>query len=233
MAKPLGSSLTADGNVARWFGHLMLETAEAAGIKVSETRTRVYAADLADLPAEQVIDAVRRIRKEGSGFFPSVAEIRRQIVATPDDQALLAWTAFERAAVSVGAYQSVDVEDTVAAAALVQVFGSWPEWCAQETGPELLTKRQQFFAAYREQRRRQRAAATRLGATLPAITDETPTRLLGLLEGNNRYVRSPAVFIGRITALGQVLSVRDQSALPEAQQRRALPPQEDSNGQED
>ena len=45
------SSLTPDGHVSEWFGRLMFETAEAAGIKVSEARVRIYAADLKDRDA--------------------------------------------------------------------------------------------------------------------------------------------------------------------------------------
>lgn len=194
----LGGSSTLDtkGNVREWFAKVVFETAEACGTKLTEVRVRVYAADLEDLPADQIVQAFKTCRREGSGFFPSIAEVRRQCVATPDDRALLAWNAMEQAASRVGAYQSVEFEDPVAAAALLQVFGSWPQWCQQETGPELLVKRQQFLAAYREIRR-QNAAGTE------------PVRLSGELEGAGNYKRLPGLAAGRITAGGGVQEITE------------------------
>lgn len=194
------STLDRKGNVVEWFATVVFETAEACGIKITEARVRIYAADLGDLTPEQVKQAFRVCRREGSGFFPSVAEVRRQVVATPDDRALLAWTAMEQAAAKVGAYQSIEFEDTVAAAALLQVFGSWPQWCQQETGPELLVKRQQFLAAYREIRRQQAAGTA-------------PVRLSGQLEGGGNYSRLPGLAAGRITAGGTVESITEGTAL--------------------
>jgi len=207
-APPRGSTLTASKDVSEWFGRLMLEAAEAAGAKVSEARIRIYAADLADLPPEQLVAAVRRVRREGSGFFPSVAEIRRQCEASPDDAALLAWTALEQAAATVGGYRSVELEDTVAAAALVQVFGSWPEWCAFERGPELLTRRQQFLAAYRSLRRQ----APRAEAA----------RLPGLSEGGGDYQPRAELTMGHVAADGSVSVVREAPALAPRREDRLL-----------
>lgn len=198
----LGGSSTLDtrNNVREWFAKVVFETAEACGIKITEARVRIYAADLGDLTAEQVTQAFRTCRREGSGFFPSIAELRRQVVATPDDRALLAWNAMEQAAAKVGAYQSVEFDDPVAAAALLQVFGSWSNWCQQETGPELLVKRQQFLAAYRDIRRQQ-AHGTE------------PVRLSGELEGAGNYKRLPGLAAGRITASGEVQQITEGKAL--------------------
>lgn len=189
------STVDSSGNVAEWFGHVIFETAEAYGLKLTESRVRIYAADLGEFEATQVIAAFRRHRKEGK-FFPTVAELRAQMVATPDDRALLAWNAMEQAAVRVGAYQSIEFEDPAAARALTMVFGSWPQWCQQETGPELLVKRQQFLAAYREVRRQEAAGAT-------------PIRLSGLLEAGGNYQRLPQLAVGRVTALGVVQNVTE------------------------
>lgn len=207
----LGGSSTLDkhGNVVEWFAKVIFETAEACGIKITEARVRVYAADLGDLERPQVEAAFRRCRRDGSGFFPSVAELRRQVVATPDDRALLAWNAMEQAAAKCGAYQSVEFEDPVAAAALLHVFGSWPQWCEQETGPDLLVKRQQFLAAYREMRRQ-------------APADAPPVRLSGLLESGGNYQRRPELAAGKVTADGAVLQVTEG----ETDTRRQLPPKE-------
>jgi len=222
------SSVDRDGNVSEWFGRIILEAAEACGAKLTEARIRIYAADLADLPAEQVIAAFRRVRREGSGFFPSVAEIRRQLMPTPDDEALLAWTSMETAAMKIGAYQSIEFEDTVAAAALLQVFGSWPNWCAQEPGPELALKRQQFLAAYRDLRRQAQ------DSTLVVVE---PARLRGLLEGGaGRYERRPNIAIGVVSARGEVRAAFEVAVgRLDGKAQRQLPPvtqEEEKHGEE-
>jgi len=203
------AALDTRGNVVPWFATVIFETAEACGTKLTEARVRVYAADLDDLPQEQVVRAFRTCRREGSGFFPSVAEVRRQCVATPDDRALLAWTSMEQAASKVGAYQSIVFADPVAAQALLQVFGSWPAWCGMEQGPELALKRQQFMAVYRDIRR-----------TGAAGTE--PVRLSGELEGAGNYKQLPGLAAGRITAGGTVEQVTEgkvaQRQLPAAKE---------------
>lgn len=191
---------TANGDVAPWFAAVMVETAEAAGIRLTETRIRIYALDLEDLPPDAIVAAFRRVRREGSGFFPSVAEIRRQVEGTPDDRALLAWTALERAVGLVGAYQSLDVADTAAAEALVTVFGTWPAFCAHEAGPELLVKRQAFLAAYRAARARER--------------DAGPRRLIGLHEASGSYRAMPALALGQMTADGRVVLCQERIRTP-------------------
>lgn len=200
------AALDSKGNVVAWFATAIFETAEAFGTKLTEARVRVYAADLDDLPQEQVVQALRTCRREGSGFFPSVAEVRRQCVATPDDRALLAWNAMEQAASKVGAYQSVEFGDPVAAMALLQVFGSWPAWCEMEQGPELALKRQQFMALYRDIRRHGTAGTA-------------PIRLHGQLEGAGNYKQLPGLAAGRITAGGAVEQVTEG-----AMAQRQLPP---------
>ena len=205
------SSTFEGGHVAEWFGRVVFETAEICGIKITEARVRGYAADLGDLEPAQIIEAFRKCRRDGSGFFPSVAELRRQVVATPDDRALLAWNAMEQAAAKVGAYQSIEFEDPAAARALVMVFGSWPSWCQQEMGPELLVKRQQFLAAYREVRRQEAAGAA-------------PIRLSGLLESGGNYQRLPQLAVGRVTAHGVVQNVTEAlQAKLEGTSTRQLP----------
>ena len=198
------SSLTPDGHVSEWFGRLMFETAEAAGVKVSEARVRIYAADLKDLPPEQVITAVRRARRDGSGFFPLIAEIFRQVGPSPDDQALLAWSYLCQAVSRVGVYASIEIEDACAAEALQHAAGSWSGFCELESGPGLMVIRQAFLAGYRDARRR-----------IPP--DALPVRLTGSLEGSGSYERVPAVWVGRLTASGQVVSERERPALPAGQ----------------
>lgn len=205
------STLDKQGNVREWFAKVIFETAEAYGIKLTEARIRLYAADLGDLEMAQVAAAFRRCRREGSGFFPSIAELRRHVTATPDDRALLAWSAMEQAAERVGAYQSIEFEDPAAARALTMVFGSWPSWCQHETGPELLVKRQQFLAAYREARRHEAAGAA-------------PIRLSGLLESAGNYQRLPQLACGRVTVDGVVQNITEALQVKlEGKSTRRLP----------
>lgn len=198
------STLAPDGHVAEWFGRIMLETAEATNTKLTEAKIRVYAHDLQEFTPPQLVAAMRRCRREGKGFFPAVAEVIREIEPSPDDRAMLAWTALEAAAAQIGAYQSIEIEDAAAAEALVAVFGSWASWCEMERGPDLLTKRQQFLAAYRDARRQ-----------MP--TSPAPVRCAGLLEASGRYERKPALAVGRITARGEVIAGQEAPELPAGQ----------------
>lgn len=166
-AKDDERSVTSAGHASEWFGRLALIAAEAAGVRVSEARIRVLAHDLAGYSRPQVERAFTMARREGSGFFPTPAELIRYIEGTADDRGLLAWEAFVRAAAEVGSYRNVDVDDAAAAYALTSVFGSWPEFCAHETGPDLLVKRQSFLAAYRQARRAGASGTTRLPGALP------------------------------------------------------------------
>jgi hypothetical protein len=131
-------------------------------------------------------------------------------VATPDDRALLAWNSMEQAAAKVGAYQSILFADASAAQALLHVFGSWPNWCQQEAGPELALKRQQFLAVYREIRRTGAAGSK-------------PVRLSGGLESAGNYKQLPGLAAGHITAGGDVEQVTEgaiaQRQLPAAKER--------------
>jgi len=202
MARTPNSSLTPEGNASRWFGKLIFETAEAYGIKdLTEARVRVYAMDLADLSEEQVTLAIRRLRREGSAFFPQISEIRKQVAPSPDDAAMLAWSSLQDAASSVGAYASLEVEDAHIATALLRVCGSWSGYCALE-GPALLAKKHEFLAAYRDARRTPVARAV-------------SARLPGLCEATGSGVRDQRVWVGRLLADGRVSVDRDRPALAE------------------
>ncbi len=184
-----GSALKADGDVADWFGALLFELAERHGIKLAEARVRIYAADLAEFEPAQVVAAARRASREGSGFFPHSAEIRKALVGSADDAALLAWNGLERAAEQVGSYRSLEIEDPVTAAALLATFGAWSAFCATPAGPALLVKRQEFLAAYRRAQRERPSGAQ-------------PVRCAGLLE----------VGLARLTAGGEIVHRRERPA---------------------
>lgn len=203
------SSLTPTGDAAPWFGALMLEAAEACGVKISEGRVRIYAHEFAREEPHRVVEAFRRARREGKGFFPSISEVLQQLGPSTDDAALLAWTGLERAAAQVGAYASLEIEDPCTAAALLATFGSWSAYCATEMGPDLLVKRQAFLAAFREARRRQPVGAQ-------------PLRVAGLLEAGGRDHRSPASWTARLTAGGDVVQERERPTLPGGEDVRRL-----------
>lgn len=133
------------------FKQAILALAEAYGTKPTETRVRVYRKALADLTTEQFTRACAAALRE-CRWFPTVAELRAHAESSGDDVGLLAWARLQDLASAVGAYGAVEL-DAPTGQALSDVFGSWPEFCAQEDGPQLATRRQEFLAAYRRARR--------------------------------------------------------------------------------
>ena len=157
---------------------------------LTEWQVRGYADSLSGFTIDQVKYACRRARDE-SRFFPSSAELRQFIEPSPDDAAMIAWTAFAQAASAVGCYASLETEDEYAGLALLQVFGSWSQYCAVPN-TELHAKRAEFIAAYRSVRR------------LPG--QSRPLRLQGEIEASGAPC-SPTYF-GIITKHGQVTDHR-------------------------
>lgn len=197
-----------DGDRDAAFANLMVMLGEAyPSIRLREGTVRVYDAALRDLPIGALRSAVSRAVQE-SQFFPTVALIRSLAVGTADDAALLAWSALERAAQKVGAWQSLVVEDHRAAQALLDTFGSWPAFCATVEGPALALKRQEFLAAFRQ--------AGRTRAMLPA------TRLAGQCEVSGRYVHAGPCWAGLVTSAWGVHAAKEYQ-LPAAPERHRLP----------
>lgn len=191
-----------DGAATKWFAAAMATLAEALGARVTEAQIRVHAKLLSDVPQEALKLAFNRAANElQDGFFPSVGRIRSFLGPTGDDQALISWSALCRATELVGSYASVDVEDVPAGEALLQVFGSWPAFCATDDGPALAIKRQEFLAAYRDARRRQ--PQHRVGAwfRMPGLLAPPPPEL------------AANVFTGRVAIGGAVESARDSPRL--------------------
>lgn len=193
-------SYVVDGAVTPEFAALMVALAEAyPSARLRESTVRMYAQQLADLSLDQVKAAMAAAIRD-SEFFPTVAFIRKQVLGSADDAALVAWSAFANAAISAGAYSSVEIEDGCAAEALVVVFGSWAEFCETPDGPQLALKRQEFLAAYRTARR----------------SPQAPRRLPGLCEATGRYpsgLLAPHVWTATITATGSVLARREQKRI--------------------
>lgn len=190
-----------EGSAAsKWFADLMRSAADVVGVKITDARIRGYAKLLNDLPPQALPAAFETAVRHGSGFFPTIPEIRRAFEGTLEDAALLAWAALMRGAAEAGAYATVSMDDGYAASALETVFGSWPAFCALEDGPAATQRRQEFLAAYRAARRTRQA-----GRTLP-----------GLCEAGGRYAPDRS-WSARLTAAGRVL------ALPSVSPRPALP----------
>lgn len=155
--------------VAPEFAGVMLYLGTAYRQQLTAERIAIYADALGDLDIETLMRAAKIAVKECQ-FFPTPAELRKHAVGGLDDRALVAWSALGRAASRVGGYQSVEIDDPCAADALVLVFGSWPEFCQTEDGPELAMKRQEFMAAYRRAVREAPAGHR----VLPGLTDGDP-----------------------------------------------------------
>lgn len=192
-------SYVTDGAVTREFAQLMVALAEATNTKLTEGRVRVYAQDLSDIPWDQLTLACGQAMR-ATQFFPSIAEIRRQLGPSGDDAALIAWTALTQAVSLAGAYSSVEVEDGCAAEALEVVFGSWAGFCEIGDGPALAQKRQEYLAAYRNARRR----------------SPPSRRLAGLCEVSGSYAAgalAPRVWVAAILASGRVVPHRDRPRL--------------------
>ena len=188
------------GNVSQEFAELMLLLAESCGASLSETRIRTYALLLHDVPIGELRQAVYRCARERDQKylpadselrFPTTAELRAYIVPCETDAALIAWAAFLQAAGRIGAYASLAVEDQAAVAALMTVYTSWPEFCAQ-AGENAATgaKRAEFLAAYRAARRQDRL--------------DVPTRLPGLCEATGVLAVGARVWLGQVTARGEI-----------------------------
>jgi hypothetical protein len=143
-----------DGAVDETLAKALGRLAEALGTTITENRIRMYAKLLDDVPWPDLAVAIGRVASERpSGFFPSVGEIRRFLVASVDDAALMAWSSLDRAADVVGAYTPLRIDDGATAAALERTFGSWGAFCELSEGPEKAMKRQEFLAHYRNVRR--------------------------------------------------------------------------------
>lgn len=175
------------------FERLIIGLCEAYGHKPTAARIALYERALSDLTVAELKGACLRAVRE-SKFFPTIAELRSHVEPGTDDAALLAWTALQQAQATVGAYSSLVVEDGAAGAALVAVFGSWPEFCGL---PDVAVQahKAEFMAAYRQARRSHDRGVARLPGALDAGTAAQP-------DGT-------AVWAGLITAAGDVQSFRD------------------------
>lgn len=87
-----------------------------------------YEMALDDLPIESVERAVR-VAMRHCKFFPAAVELRELAgELRPQDRAIAAWDAFERAVVEHGGYKSIEFDDP-ALTATVRNLGGWQRCC--------------------------------------------------------------------------------------------------------
>jgi len=118
-----------------------------------------YATMLEDLDAREVMEAVKRLMAT-SRFFPTIAEIRQEVVTGRDDVVTgeQAWGEVVRKIGSVGSYQTPEFSDPRTGAA-VQCLG-WKNICRDEN---MTATRARFLDAFRSLDSK-RARALQLGA---------------------------------------------------------------------
>lgn len=132
----------------RFMGRL-LTVAELFDIALSDRRAQAYYDLLSDLPLE-VAELGLAAAAATCRFFPKPIEVRE--AATGDLETLTerGWQGLHTAARKAGAYSSLLVDDAALAATLVACFGSWPQFCAKDSSPEMwVADRKSFARVYR------------------------------------------------------------------------------------
>lgn len=115
------------------FATIVQAIAAAFRQEPTEAMTHGYWLALDDLELPAVRRAAKRALRECK-FMPTASELRELAGdMRPDDRAVLAWDAFERAVVSQGGYRSVDFDDRLINAT-VRSLGGWQRCC--EMNPE-------------------------------------------------------------------------------------------------
>lgn len=84
---------------------------------------------------------------EKGQFPPKPADLVRMLQGTHTDRALLAWNNAYKAISQVGAYQTLDLGDPIAHAA-IQTLGGWPKFCQSQVD-ELPFLQKRFCDFYR------------------------------------------------------------------------------------
>lgn len=177
------------------FSALMTGLCEAYGYTPTARRVALYKHALADLSYEELRDACARVVRE-SKFFPTIADLRRHVEPVEDDAALIGWAGLQNAAEAVGSYSSIVLEDGAVGAAVIAVFGSWPQFCALSEAA-VAGRQKEFIAAYRQAKRTGKGLAM---------------RLQGTCEISGGYQVSQHVWAGLLSVSGEVSTVRDNKA---------------------
>lgn len=181
---------------------LIVVNAAAALWRIEATKPLLhgYWLGLRSLAIEQVERAFA-FAMERCKFMPTPAELRGLVGdSKPDDRAVKAWMAFERAVVAHGAYVSVQFDDPITTAT-VRALGGWQRCCSLP--PEEFDKwlHQDFVKTY--------AALFRSG-----VGPEACLPLGGIHDGHNLMaghtdrVREPVVIAVDLPPLTSALPIR-------------------------
>lgn len=139
-----------------------------------------------------VRDALNRhaVNADTGQFLPKPADVVKLANGSSKDVALIAWTKAMRAVSEVGAYRSVDFDDSLVSV-VIRDMGGWPAFCGGDVD-ELGYRQNEFVTRYR-------GYATR-GELLPS------TYLPGIVELQNRAagfgVPEPVLIGNRARRLG-------------------------------
>jgi hypothetical protein len=142
-------------------------------VEVTKPLAHGYWLGLSALPIE-VVERAFAIAMERCRFMPTPAELRELVCepeAKPDDRAVKAWMAFERAVVDHGGYASVQFDDPITTAT-IRALGGWQRCCGLPPEEFDTWLRKDFMKTY--------AALCRTG-----VGPEACLPLGGIHESNN------------------------------------------------
>ncbi len=201
------------------FGRALGALAEVYGATVSPGLASAYFHSLSRFDIVDLEAAMHALLAEpGRAFMPKPGEIVAKIEGLPDERALRAWVRIETAAREVGAYASVDFQDPVLHAVIVQ-YGGWQEVCnwARLPGDAYGYKRHEFLQAFK--------LAEKLA---PSMSEPIP-HLPGIFEIQNQanrgaWVRGALDYQDVVQVIGPHGYAVTQRALPASRPVGALGP---------
>lgn len=155
------------------FSELLSNVAEQYGKQLSDSLITLYWQGLHDLEFKAVSDAlfrhIRRTDKEGK-FMPKISDIREMLEGSTEDSSLVAWAKVDKAARTIGPYQSV-VFDDVLIHRVLEDMGGWFQ-LGNKVDDEWPFVGREFQSRYRGYKSR-------------GLTPECRPHMIGLTEANN------------------------------------------------
>jgi len=122
---------------------------ELCNRRMSEAVQVMYFEALRDIDLGNLVAAMHQAIKQCK-YMPMPIELREFALGSLDEQALMFWNGWRKAAKIAGATRSVVCEGRLAIA-IENTFGSWPEACTLEFSPEMwASKRKEFIANFRQ-----------------------------------------------------------------------------------
>jgi hypothetical protein len=170
---------------------------------------KAYELGLRGMTASQVQFATQRAL-ETCRFMPAPAELRDLVYMKPEDRAVKAWLAFEKAVKTHGYIRSVSFDDPVINAA-VKALGGW-EHCCSMTAREFDTFLQKRFQD------------TYCSLARSGVSEEQAAPLVGWIDRENAllgYNPQPLCIVE--TGLPQLPAQRITQAKPKAERPANLP----------